>query len=477
MRKSMMRIFSFLLILILILCYTDSVFALKRGDGIYGVTKLYELENGSIDVLVLGSSHAFENVNTGVLWEEHGIASYVLAGSYQQLWYTYYYLKEALKTQKPQLIILEAYMTMFKGDYYPQGTVVNTYGLKWSKDKLDAIKVSTPEDKWGEYIFGYIQYHTRYTDLSETDFLKNQGNPLYENWKGFLCNMQTTSFDNPDIRKVSRRESLSEKTEMYYRKIIELSVDNDIPLLIVVSPYAGITENVQAVFNTASDIAAEYDVPFINYNLLYNEMGIDFSSDAADEEHLNYRGNQKYTHALGEYIVDNYNIPDRRGDDKYESWEAHSQYISSSIKNQKLSEALESGDIHEIVSNMMDQEYMLFVSGEGDCNNLDPEMTMLFDTLGIPDDQENGVWYLNNQKGILYASGEGEYHKDFRLDYHDVYITRSLEENTQKHENSVIIDNVSYKKVEDGVNITVYNPVTQSIIDSFGFDREGNLVR
>ncbi len=100
---------------------------------------------------------------------------------------------------------------------YPSRTVVNSYGLKWSKDKLDAIKVSTPEDEWGEYIFGYIQYHTRYTDLSRADFLKNQGEPMFENWKGFGCNMET-------------------------------------------------------VLNMASDIAAGYDVSFINYNLLYHEI-------------------------------------------------------------------------------------------------------------------------------------------------------------------------------------------------------------
>lgn len=37
-------------------------------------------------------------------------------------------------------------MTTFEGSYYSVGTVANTYGLRWSKDKLDAIKVSTPRD-------------------------------------------------------------------------------------------------------------------------------------------------------------------------------------------------------------------------------------------------------------------------------------------------------------------------------------------
>lgn len=476
MKKSVIRIISFLFILILILYYVNNILAVKGGDGIYDLTKFYELEDNTVDVLVLGSSHAFEAINTGVLWSEYGIASFVLGGSYQQMWYTYYYLKEALKTQTPQLIILEAYMTTFKYEYH-DGTVQNTYGLKWSRDKLESIKVGTPKEKWGEYILGYVQYHTRYATLARADFLKNQGNPLYENWKGFGCNMRTTAYDNPDIHQINGREPLSEKTETYYRKIIELASEYNIPLLIVISPYPGITESSQSIFNTAADIAADYNVDFINYNLLYEEIGIDFTYDAADQHHLNYKGNQKYTRALGEYITNNYNISNRRGNEKYKSWEADSQYISSLIKNQEL---LEANTFSSIIENITAQEYTLFVSVDGSCNTSVPDMAILFDTLKIPRDKGNGVWYINNKTGILYASDVKNYNKDFRLDYHDARITSTLiNEDTGEYENTVFIDNISYGKVSDGVNITVYNPITQSIVDSFGFDMKDNyrLVR
>lgn len=104
--KNIVRILCFCMLLGLVLWKTDSVLAVKYGDGIYGMTRFYQLDNETVDVLILGSSHAFEDVNTGVLWEQHGMASYVLAGSVQLMWNTYYYLKEALKTQTPQLIIL-----------------------------------------------------------------------------------------------------------------------------------------------------------------------------------------------------------------------------------------------------------------------------------------------------------------------------------------------------------------------------------
>ena len=69
-----------LLILLMVLAGINRVFKMKYGDGIYSLTKFYEQKKDSVDVLVLGSSHAFENINTGTLWDEYGMASYVLGG-------------------------------------------------------------------------------------------------------------------------------------------------------------------------------------------------------------------------------------------------------------------------------------------------------------------------------------------------------------------------------------------------------------
>ena len=96
-KKTVVRITGFLLILLMVLAGINRVFKMKYGDGIYSLTKFYEQKKDSVDVLVLGSSHAFENINTGTLWDEYGMASYVLGGSRQPSWNTYYYLKEALK--------------------------------------------------------------------------------------------------------------------------------------------------------------------------------------------------------------------------------------------------------------------------------------------------------------------------------------------------------------------------------------------
>lgn len=473
MKKSLIKIIGFCTVLVCVLNYVNQVFEMKYGDGIYDMVKFYELEPDTVDVLILGSSHAFESFNTGTLWDEYGMSSFVLGGSVQPMWNTYYYLKEALKTQTPQLIVLEGYMTIFSSEYIDDSRIIkNTYGLKWSKDKIDAIKISSPKDRWKEFLIEYFQYHTRYTELSRADFFRNQGNPLYADWKGFGCNMRTQPLEAADVAGVMERGSLYDKTEIYYRMTIELAQENNIPIIVVISPYAGINAQQQAVYNAAEDIANEYDVPFMNANLLINDIGIDFSIDAADQDHLNYRGNQKFSRAMGAYIKETFGVSDHRGNPAYQTWENDARYITCMIQNQEL---VETSDINEIIRKIQNPNYTLIVSVDGKCTTGDETLRPLFDALGIShDEKREGFWYITNPVGVHYFSGVGEAEKYMRPDYHDFRMTRTLDESTQTYTNIILIDNKANRSVANGVNLRIYDNVTQSIVDSFGFDMDAS---
>lgn len=369
-------------------------------------------------------------------------------------------------------------MTTFSAEYIEDSRIIkNTYGLKWSKNKIDAIKASSPEDRWSEFLLEYFQYHTRYTDLSRADFFSNQGNPLYEDWKGFCCNMWTQPFETiEDVTGITEKGDMYDKTEMYYRMIIELAQENNIPILVVISPYAGINAWEQAIYNTAEDIASEYDVPFINYNLSINDIGLDFTTDVADIGHLNYRGNQKYTNAVGKYIKEEFSIPDRRGDTDYQTWENHADFIACMIQNQEFAETT---DINEIITKIQNPNFTLIVSVDGNCTTGDETLAPLFDALGIPRNGEGGFWYITNPVGVYYSSGAGEAEKYMRSDYHDFLMTRTFDEKTQTYVNTVLIDNMVNKCVVNGVNLRIYNNVTQTLVDSFGFNMDASyqLVR
>lgn len=470
MKKSIIRISCFILILCLVLVYSNRVFRVKYGDGIYDMTMFYELEDNTVDVLILGSSHAFEHFNTGILWNEYGMASYILAGSVQPMWNTYYYLKEALKTQTPELIVLEGNRITCGYEFADDSTIIkNTYGLKWSPDKLNSIKVSAPRERWSEFILEYTQYHTRYSELSKADFYKYQGNPLYEDWKGFGCNMVTTPLESMDVSGVDTRNELFEKTEEYYRKTIELAQENNIPIVVVVSPYAAVDEEVAALYNTSSDIASEYGVDFINCTLFPDEMGIDYSTDAADISHLNYKGSQKFTKYIGQVLKDNFMISDRRGDAVYASWQRNADYISQAIYNQELTEL---NDIRAICEKILNNNYRLFISVDGGFGTTDESMEFFCSTTGVVNNGLNGIWYRdNNTQGIDWYSQNEIAEKYIRTSAHDFCMRISADDAGNYH-NQIIVDNIEYKKVANGVNVVVYDTVTETVVDSFGFDMD-----
>jgi hypothetical protein len=64
----------------------------------------------------------------------------------------------------------------------------------------------------------------------------------------------------------------------------------------------------------------EYGYEFFDTNDYYDEMGIDFSHDFYDNNHVNYYGAQKYTVFLANYIKNNYSVTDRRDDSRYSDW-------------------------------------------------------------------------------------------------------------------------------------------------------------
>ena len=468
MRKSIVRIVCFMLILGMVLGKTNKVFKFKNGDGIYSVTKFYELEDNTVDILFLGSSHAFEDFNTGTLWDEYGMASYILGGSVQPMWNTYYYLKEALKTQDPKVIVLEGYSTIMSQDYIDDSRIIkNNYGLKWSLDKLNSIKVSSPKERWSEFILEYEQYHTRYRELSGADFLPNQNNRLYDDWKGFGCNMETTPLEAIDVSEVINRAPLHEKTEKYYRMILELAQEENIPIIVVISPYADIDEGEQQKYNTASDIAEEYGVPFVNYNLYLNEIGLDFSTDAGDKSHLNYRGNRKFSAYFGNYLKENYDVPDRRGDSKYDSWQRNAEYIRQMIADQNL---VENYDINELPKLLDNPNYWVMISVDGSCNTADENVCDFLYSLGIHDGGNNGIW-LRKNNSIIWNSGEYAAEKYISTSAHDFCLRRAENEEGQL-KNEIIIDNIQYRKISNGVNVIVYDSVTEKIADKFVINKD-----
>ena len=338
----------------------------RYSDGIMGLDRYYELPDDSVDLLILGSSHAFEDINTAYLFDNYGISSFILAGSIQPMWNTYYYLEEALDYQTPQMIVLEAYTTTLAYDYSDNSRIIkNNYGIRNSYRKYQSLKESVSQDEFDDYYLEYRQWHSRYTEMAANNYDCYYEKPLYQYFMGFGVNFKTTEYERNDAKISDESLNMKNKSEKYYRKIIELCQEKNIPLVIVVSPYI-VTQREQKIYNYAEAIAEEYAVPFVNYNSeeYYDLLDIDFQSDFADQGHLNYKGNLKYTQAIAELVTSVYSFEDHRNDSKYLDWQYHSKDVGLRIANQRIKDAQSLDELKEAIdSDESVTMYLLSVSG------------------------------------------------------------------------------------------------------------------
>ena len=304
-----------LMIFLFIIWMSMCVLSFKYQDGILPMKDYYDLPEDTVDVLFLGSSHVGMNVSTARLWDDYGIAAYKCWGSTQPDWNTYYYLVECLEYQTPKVIVFDVHGATFSYDYADYVLQVkNTLGLRMSANKINAILASAPQKDRSTLLLGLPAYHTRYTELTETDF-------EYFPWDKH-DGMDTTSNETmdrvypitiPADTMTTGVAALGSKEEKYLRMIIELCREKNIPLELVTSPYA-ISDLEQQRFRKIREIAYEYGVRFTDFNECYEKYGIDPSSDFLDSGHFNKYGVPKYTKAIAQILTSTYKLPDRRKD-------------------------------------------------------------------------------------------------------------------------------------------------------------------
>ena len=310
--KILLRILLFAVLFVSVFYVVDKTLQFKYDDGVTPTEDFYAFPEDSIDVVLLGSSHLGVNIDTTILSNEFGIAGYKLWGSVQPVWNSYYNLVEALKTQHPKAVVLEALCLGHDVEYYGYvNAVKNTLGLRWSRNKVEAIQASYEPSDWEHAFFPMAQYHSRYAELTDQDFSyyfweKPHSEHNTRNWN-VICPMEPPS-------TTQERLPIGDKQMKYFKKIVYLCRKNNIPLVVLTAPYTA-PEEERARQNTVNDLLAEEGIPVIDCLTNYEDYGFDFATDFGDTAgHLNSTGCAKLTRILGQYLKDNYDLPDRTGD-------------------------------------------------------------------------------------------------------------------------------------------------------------------
>lgn len=463
MKKNLFRGLIILLVLVFAFLLCEKVLMLKSEDGVEQMKSFYLQKEDTVDVLLVGSSHIYCNVNTGLLWDEYGMSAFDLGGAEQPYWNSYYFIKEALKTQRPKVIVMNATIPGIRFDEYQSEVwlTTNLYGMHWNENRIMNTKVSAIKDSFWRILFPMNEMHGRYNDLSKDDFVDKNYDISY---KGFDYRATIIPFEKPDITGVTECQPIIPKQEEYLRKIIALCKEENIPLLLVSVPFV-VTEDAQKYYNYEFQIAEEEGVDYLDFNKMYDEVGIDFATDMAEELHLNISGSQKFTRFLGQYIKDKYETADHRGDIKYASWDKDALIHRREIDGEYLKF---STSIDQYISLANKEGFIVFVNakGAGEADLSDCEAS--FREFGISSDsltQDSGYIVSNGQ--LLFSSNEDSF--DTYLDEMDRLILRKETEGDSST-TKVYIDTDEFDISQYGITLLVYDSVSGRPVDYVIYD-------
>ena len=276
----------------------------KYGNWNYlvKVGNFHLIEENTLDVVVLGSSHAYCSIDNLLLKEEYGIESYTLATQQQSLKLNYYYFQEMLKTQSPEIVVVELFMVGRVNGYQSDDILhdaIDVLPMSWNK--IQMIEDAVPEDKRMEHYFPIIKYHTRWKELTLDDFSFD-----YKSWvdeeHGFVRLHQVYPTELDLSLSLGKVRDLTEEELEYLDKIENLASENSIKLIYLYAPYPMDGNGVDYAY-TLEKYADSKGILYLNGYELLTELNYDGSLDFCDEYgHLNESGAQKLTYFLGKYL-------------------------------------------------------------------------------------------------------------------------------------------------------------------------------
>lgn len=329
MKKHILKILLFIITFIILLgCFSNTLRS-RYAERIAPIEDLYLYPKNTIDILFVGGSRIHADLSASIMWEDHGIASYILWGIGQPMWNTYFYVKEALKTQIPKLVVLDVCSLTQEIQYDAYiSQISNVVGLRFSIDKIMAVIASVPGCSRANILFGFPNRYIRHEV-----FEKSGRKPNLIDKHSITCPVvKVTKLKQIDVSHIDKTMKLPRKQEKYFLETIKLLKEKNIPILLVAMPQLCNKED-QMLYNSVTKIASENNIPFLNFNLLFDETSFDSLTDMYDYNHCNYKGMKKVTKYFEQYLQEHYNLPDRRNDPNqiYRTWQSFTDECNSSL--------------------------------------------------------------------------------------------------------------------------------------------------
>lgn len=320
-KRQFLRLTGFILAAVLLVCFLS--WLLRERTTTFSA--LYSEPDQSVDVLIVGSSHVNSGYIPNMLWGSNNLSACNVFSWSQPMWTSYHYIVEALKTQSPSVIVLEAFGMTYGHSYIQPEEIdrtnyANSFNLDPSLNRLSLIRTS---ERCGIDLRNYEdfldlpRYHSRWQHLN-WEMISYNAHRQHDYLKGYGLLLGTTPFEDPGLPVAETPLEPYEYCVEYLDKIVSLCEKQDIRLILTLTPYIYGAEET-GIYRWLDLYCAEKDIPFFNYNGQDGRrIGIDYGRDLADQGHPNYYGAVKITQDLCDYLAVTVPMPEKKDNPAYE---------------------------------------------------------------------------------------------------------------------------------------------------------------
>lgn len=336
-KRQGIRAILFLIVLSAVLWTAGSVIGLPKDADISLITRRFnELrtdEKNTWDGIFIGTSMADRAWAAPVAWEEYGMAVYPMATDGQPFVLSTAVIEEVRKYQDISFVMVELHGTRPATLKANDGRMRKvTQHLSVSMNRFNAItKTLEHMDKWYpgyyddsainrlSYYIPLIKFHKRVT--SDQFYLRDIYAGVSE-LKGVYEAARHVAATQVKVSASDAYTELGEEPRELLNELFAYAEEAGIQLIFINTPDA-MSEEVKGYVNGAVKYVEDHGYPVLNF---YDEevleaSGINGQDDFIDKKHLNTAGAVKFTDYVGDWLKEIIDIPDHRGDEKYESWD------------------------------------------------------------------------------------------------------------------------------------------------------------
>lgn len=344
MKQLIFKSLIFVLLSISVLSFiTDDYFRDLNVNSV-SFDEFNELYLDSLDILIIGSSHAKNSYNPIIIDSVFKTRTYNLGSAGQNYLFTNLLLEDVLAKAKPKLVIVDIFPSVIRTPTAKESKANQLRVIDYTsftKNEFNLINTVYSLKELPSVYSETIRNHDKWHDRNNQEFVVNNKKFLFR--QGYFNSNKVLDQDlkerysdfskkhNNFLKVTPSKNAITEFNFIadHLKKTIQICEDNNVELLFVSSPY--FDSFYKEKFNVNHVLLNEFfkqtsKVDFIDFGHSFNSLGLSLD-DFWDKGHLNINGSRKLTFSLSEKLSHKKYFPVR-----------DSSYLYSSLKKLKSKE-------------------------------------------------------------------------------------------------------------------------------------------